>query len=251
MKKLADRIKKIGRRRSFTSEKIANAEDDASRPHSEAGSETGPREYAKQIRLNEHLLAMLRQTRDLALGGIDRAKGFQRHTIKGGSQYRGIEELSKNWRGIVRDMQGLTGDGGEIRTIRSHLAELKYGLKNPGDALTNTDAVNELQAQRIADLERALAISQAQYGVFAGGFSRGGRIGAGKWGVVGENGIETVRGPANVTPGAPEVRVVIEDNRTRVLVDGREVKAEVSRQLNGAARSKRYAGSGSLTTIGR
>ena len=251
LKKLADRIKKIGRRRSFTSEKIANAEDDASRPHSEAGSETGPREYAKQIRLNEHLLAMLRQTRDLALGGIDRAKGFQRHTIKGGSQYRGIEELSKNWRGIVRDMQGLTGDGGEIRTLRSHLAELRYGLKNPGDALTNTDAVNELQAERIANLERALAVSQAQYGVFAGGFARGGRIPAGAWGLVGENGIETVSGPATVSPGAPEIRVVIEDNRTRVLVDGREVKAEVHRAMNGAARSGRYAGSGSLTTIGR
>ena len=251
LKKIAERIKKMGRKRALVAEKITNAEDDASRPHSEAGSETGPKEYGKQIRLNEHLLAMLRETRDSALGGIARAKDFLPHTVKDGQQFRGIEALSKNWRGVVREMQGLTGDGGEIRTLRSHLAELRYGLKNPGDALTNTDAVNELQAERIANLERALAVSQAQYGVFAGGFARGGRIPAGAWGLVGENGIETVSGPATVSPGAPEIRVVIEDNRTRVLVDGREVKAEVHRAMNGAARSGRYAGSGSLTTIGR
>jgi len=251
LKKVAERIKRLGRKRALTAEKITNAEDDASRPHSEAGTDTGPKEYRTQIRLNEHLLAMLRETRDSALGGIARAKDYLPHTVKDGQQFRAIEQLSKNWRGVVRDMQGLTGDGGEIRTLRSHLAELRYGLKNPGDALTNTDAVNELQAERIANLERALAVSQAQYGVFAGGFARGGRIPAGAWGLVGENGIETVSGPATVSPGAPEIRVVIEDNRTRVLVDGREVKAEVSRQLNGAARSKRYAGSGSLTTIGR
>lgn len=251
LKKIAERIKRLGRKRALTAEKITNAEDDASRPHSEAGTDTGPKEYRTQIRLNEHLLAMLRETRDSALGGIARAKDYLPHTVKDGQQFRAIEQLSKNWRGVVRDMQGLTGDGGEIRTLRSHLAELRYGLKNPGDALTNTDEVNALQADRIAALERALAISQAQYGVFAGGFARGGRIPAGSWGIVGENGIETVSGPANVTPGSPEVRVVIEDNRTRVLIDGREVKAEVRRAVNDVARGRRYAGSGSLTTIGR
>ena len=53
---------------------------------------------------------------------------------------------------------------------------------------------------------------------FGGGFAKGGNLGAGKWGVAGENGPELISGPAGITPmsgggaggrggGAPEIHI--------------------------------------------
>lgn len=252
LRKFTDHLKAISRRIARTDEKITVAEDNAGKPRSEAGTETGPGETKYQVRLSEHLLSMLKRTREIAQTGIERGKAAIPHTMEGMAQRRGIEALIKNWTGTVREMEGITGTGGRIHDTKIHLADLRWQKNHPYEGETNFEEVNALQAERIAALERALAVSQAQYGVFQGSFARGGRVPGKGFALVGERGPELIStgGGEQVSP-LGEIRVVIEDRTTRVLVDGREVDAAVDRRMNSAARSKRYAGSGSLTRIGR
>ena len=59
-------------------------------------------------------------------------------------------------------------------------------------------AAGTAQAAAMKTMGYASAAIIAAQG-FAGMFDNGGNIGSGKWGIVGENGPEIVKGPANVT----------------------------------------------------
>lgn len=65
-----------------------------------------------------------------------------------------------------------------------------------GGLLSGTMAANLIRAQ--GAISTGIVAGQA-IGGFAGMFDNGGNIGSGKWGIVGENGPEIVKGPANVT----------------------------------------------------
>lgn len=65
-----------------------------------------------------------------------------------------------------------------------------------GGLLSGTMAANIIRAQ--GAISAGIVAGQA-IGGFAGMFDNGGNIGSGQWGIVGENGPEIVKGPANVT----------------------------------------------------
>ena len=65
-----------------------------------------------------------------------------------------------------------------------------------GGLLSGTMAANLIRAQ--GAISAGIVAGQA-IGGFAGMFDNGGNIGSGQWGIVGENGPEIVKGPANVT----------------------------------------------------
>lgn len=65
-----------------------------------------------------------------------------------------------------------------------------------GGLLSGTMAANLIRAQGAISV--GIVAGQAISG-FAGMFDKGGNIGSGQWGIVGENGPEIVKGPANVT----------------------------------------------------
>lgn len=65
-----------------------------------------------------------------------------------------------------------------------------------GGLLSGTMAANLIRAQGAISV--GIVAGQA-IGGFAGMFDNGGNIGSGQWGIVGENGPEIVKGPANVT----------------------------------------------------
>lgn len=174
-------------------ERIQIAETMAGLDSSELGSDLGPNERQKQIRLNEALLARMVMARKLArtgLGWLDFPKGMSTAAIKP-SQLKG---LKGRFTQTLLDLTGLTGRSGRIFDTRMQLDALKH--------TSTTGAAAE--ALDISGLRAML--EAARYGVFDGYYAKGGTIGRGKWGVVGENGPEIVHGPATVTP-SPQVTV--------------------------------------------
>ena len=174
-------------------ERIQIAETMAGLDSSELGSDLGPNERQKQIRLNEALLARMVMARKLARTGLhwlDFPKGMSTAAIKP-SQLKG---LKGRFTQTLLDLTGLTGKSGRIFDTRMQLDALKH--------TSTTGAAAE--AMDISGLRAML--EAARYGVFDGYYAKGGTIGRGKWGVVGENGPEIVHGPATVTP-SPQVTV--------------------------------------------
>lgn len=161
--------------------------------------------------------------------------------------------------------------GGEIFAVQAQLKSLgATSIKAPTLDFTPPDipdadipdtpgsSDSELTALKLAealDTIRRLNVGITQNGVFQGAFATGGVVPGKGFALVGERGPElmAVNGGERVYSNSdtrsmlsPEVRVVIEDNRTRVLVDGKEVEAIVDRKLNTVARSRSYAGAGRL-----
>ena len=66
---------------------------------------------------------------------------------------------------------------------------------------------------------------------FAGFFAQGGMIGRNQWGIAGESGAELVSGPARVTPMGG-VTIMLEDHRTRAIIDGKVVAEIVHDEVN-------------------
>lgn len=164
-------------------ERIANAEALAGLASSEAGSEMGPKELARQIRLNELLLANLVKARKLARSGL----GLTRWP-KGMSVDKRTEGLMKGLAGGFRsnlvDLTGLTGAGGRIFETKNIIDELKH-TTGAGPAALDISGLRSV-------------IEAARYGVFDGYFARGGNLKPGRWGIAGERGPEVVHGPSTV-----------------------------------------------------
>lgn len=142
--------------------------------------------------------------------------------------------------------------GGQILSTQLKLRDLG------GDTGGGGGSESELERTRL-QLEQAMAtirqrdVASAQAGVFAGMFAAGGYIPAGGWGIAGEAGAEIVRGPAQVYSNSDsrgmlssEVRVILEDHRTTVLVDGVEVEAIVDRKLDKISRGRQYGKTGTF-----
>lgn len=195
-KAIADKLKNlVGEKGRIArlDERIQIAETMAGLDSSELGSDLGPNERQKQIRLNEALLARMVMARKLARTGLhwlDFPKGMSTAAIKP-SQLKG---LKGRFTQTLLDLTGLTGRSGRIFDTRMQLDALKH--------TSTTGAAAE--ALDISGLRAML--EAARYGVFDGYYAKGGTIGRGKWGVVGENGPEIVHGPATVTP-SPQVTV--------------------------------------------
>lgn len=164
-------------------ERIANAEALAGLASSEAGSEMSPKELARQIRLNELLLANLVKARKLARSGL----GLTRWP-KGMSVDKRTEGLMKGLAGGFRsnlvDLTGLTGAGGRIFETKNIIDELKH-TTGAGPAALDISGLRSV-------------IEAARYGVFDGYFARGGNLKPGRWGIAGERGPEVVHGPSTV-----------------------------------------------------
>lgn len=137
-----------------------------------------------------------------------------------------------------------------------------------GGTEDNAEMVRLLQQQvRIAN--QRTAVSDAQFGVlrdfdsgFAGMFAKGGVIPKGMWGIAGETGQpEIVQGPATIHNPAQtqqmlggggagggrgdlDVKVIVEDHRTRVEVNGQEVRAIVRDETRKASRTATASGPG-------
>ena len=161
-------------------------------------------------------------------------------------------------------LSGLKASGGSFSDIASAASSLKSardtlasltGSGSTSGSSSGSSVASELDALKLAqamDTIRRLNVGIAQNSVFAGTFATGGNIPAGAWGIAGERGPEIVHGPAQVHSNRdsqsmlkPEVRVVLEDNRTIVTVDG-QVEAIVDNKLNQIARGRSYAGAGRL-----
>lgn len=169
----------------------------------------------------------------------------------------GYRQLVHYWTTLLAHLQATGGSYSEIGTAASSLKsaqdtldDLLRGLEPTKPDTSELDALKYEQA--LATIRR-LNVGIAQNSVFAGTFAAGGSIPSGAWGIAGERGPELVSGPAQVYSNRdsqqmlkPEVRVVIEDNRTRVMVDGKEVEAIVDNKLNRIARGRSYAGAGRL-----
>ena len=195
-------------------ERIQIAETMAGLDSSELGSDLGPNERQKQIRLNEALLARMVMARKLARTGLhwlDFPKGMSTAAIKP-SQLKG---LKGRFTQTLLDLTGLTGKSGRIFDTRVAL-----------DTLKHTTTSSSAEAMDISGLRSV--IEAARYGVFDGYFATGGTIGRGKWGVVGERGPEVVHGPATVTP-ADAMSVTVENN-----FDWQGMDLWVETKVNGA-----------------
>lgn len=118
----------------------------------------------------------------------------------------------------LTDMQRAAIDVGDV--FKSWVTDLRAGIKMLDAARNALDAL----ATKFLDQAFAFLLpSQAPGGGFnAGGilsalqgfggfFAKGGTLGAGQWGFAGEDGIEVVRGPANIAP--------VGDGRGRTIVN--------------------------------
>jgi len=165
-----------------------------------------------------------------------------------------IEE-SKDRQGDLSDilvgLEGVTGEGGRIFDTKLEIRRLgQKPDEETADPDPNFEELLRLQAEKSADLLRALNVSQAQYGVFQGAFAGGGRVPGAGHAIVGERGPEVIstRGGEQITPlgSGSGLRIVIEDHTTRVFVDDKEIDAQIERRMNKTSRSRTYAGAGRL-----
>jgi hypothetical protein len=147
----------------------------------------------------------------------------------------------------LESLQGRTGKAGEIFDVQTEIAA---ALRSFGESTTGipsdvpgstgstaaADLAGQLTADDVAHLQKELALSQAQYGVFAqlglrrGGvvpaLAAGGKIASGGWALVGEQGPELARlpGGAQVYPNT-ESQSIMEPQpvNVRVFIGDREL----------------------------
>lgn len=113
--------------------------------------------------------------------------------------------------------------GGNIASAQSALkSAMEAGIDTSGVDTSHADAVAAL-ARQLADEANARALVseialQTLGGAFAGGFAKGGILGAGQWGVAGEHGPEAVVGPAAVLPGGMHADIYIGGQKIEEMV---------------------------------
>lgn len=96
-----------------------------------------------------------------------------------------------------------------VKSLKDQLASLSQRLLQMA-----TDKLFEVFLNFLAPGSGAAASGgiSALLSSFGGGFASGGVLGAGKWGVAGENGPEVIRGPASIVPngggGAPVINII-------------------------------------------
>ena len=135
-------------------ERIDLAQTLANLDSSELGSDLGPGERKKQIRLNEQLLAKLVMARKLARSGIDLTR-----VPKGMSVDPDTERRLKALRGTLGEsltgLVGVTGKGGRIFDTKIELDTLKH--TSTGSSSSSAMDISGLRS----------VIEAAQFGVFA------------------------------------------------------------------------------------
>lgn len=210
----AGKSRRLGRAIARIEEIIGVREREYAQPTSAAGAELSERrdrrgrivggERGKLIDLNEDLLgAMLRRrrvTRGL-LGATRKPLAMIEHrlrrigALKGDAKGDELERLERererllrnrdrlrsqrsNQRGILTELEGLTGQGGRIFDVRDRLVELRHG-DSASYAQDSTTRLNELLASELEGRYSLAALLKAQAPIFSRAFQRGGRALAG------------------------------------------------------------------------
>lgn len=217
-KRIADRLKSIlgdTGRVARIDERIAGAETLAGLDSSELGSETGPGELAKQIRLNEELLSKLTMARKLARTGLDWTRIPKGMSVDPFTK-RKLGGVTKSFNEYLLGLVGLTGQGGRIFDTKVTLDALKH---------TNTASAAPMDISGLRDV-----IEASRYGVFDfPSFHTGGIYRA----PVGRNeGLAKLKDGERVTPPGAEPHVEINVNfdgygaDVEAIIDGKLAKRE-------------------------
>jgi TP901 family phage tail tape measure protein len=217
-------LKNLITQRAIIEEQIELKEVQFGKASSQWGEALSPDERDILLERYQALLSTLQKTWYSLMSEVGRLTGLP-----------GTQDTITTIEEDIRELVGWTGLGGSIGDTKIKIADL-----------TGMDFTEPLKEQTIEQLRKLLleanqrlAISQAQLPVFMGTFAKGGVA------LVGERGPELAHLPngtrihsADDTRSmlAPEIRVIIEDNRTRVFVDGREEKAIVQRGSRGYGR---------------
>jgi hypothetical protein len=163
---------------------------------------------------------------------------------------KGIEELPEQM-SMLKDSLDIAKGGFSALAVAAGDGKLKMEeLRNVVDSLR--DQFIRLASEKIFELIINSFLQSpgggpsgsfgSYFNDFAGGFATGGHLGAGKWGIAGENGPEVIHGPANITPmgrgGGTVVNVInqggIQSTQSRRRgSDGREYVEIVNRLIEG------------------
>jgi hypothetical protein len=122
--------------------------------------------------------------------------------------------------------------GGELHTAliaRKDLTTKPLDVTDSGIGSEASELAAELMAEQLAGVRRELALSQSQYGVFGQlgmvpALAAGGKIGAGGWALVGEQGPELAHLPsgAQVYPSS-ESQAMVQPVNVRVFIGDQEL----------------------------
>lgn len=220
---ITGKILGIAQSAAMLEEQISNAEILHAFASSEMGTDLGPLEKAAQIALNDQLLATY-----LEAVGI----------LEEGTR---IPYLNPDTRSslvsAIQDLQGLTGQGGKILTVRQKLDQL--GAPESVSA-PDTSLADALKLAEAMDWAKRYNVSQAQYAVLAGMpvMHDGGVVP----GATGASVPIMAQAGEYVSPaGGPNVNVIIEGGPAmaflkdfvRVEIDGQTRKAARGRPLPG------------------
>jgi hypothetical protein len=224
--KLVDLIKKLQGKVPDITSHIAHSEIVDAMSTSPMGSELSPEERLGQMGLWQKLIDNLTKQAALIPKVLPKLP-------KG--------KLKKGLKATLATLNDITGGDGSILAAQVGLDQLLEGAPE-GMNTQNYEEMLSLSNQLLKESNLRYAVSQAQYKVladvpYAGAFARGGVVpGSGPM-------LATVHGGERITPaGQADVRVVIQDQRTRVWVNDQEVRAIVKDETRKQARGTPRAG---------
>ena len=251
-REIADRLRGMlstSGRIAMLDERIANAETLAALATSEAGTELGTGERNKQIGLNTRLLDRLQFIGKRAGAGI----GLLDKIDPKGPLGKQAGNLRKRLTGYLTAVAGLTGKGGRILEVSSHINDLQHPDSTSPTA-PDTGLQIDLLTTLLQQANQRTALSQAQYKVLAatpvlGAFADGGVAAKGGMYLVGENGpeIASLPGGTQVQPTRTsfgDVQVIVygdihSDRRdpVEVVIGDKRFPAAVRQVTRGQARA--------------
>jgi len=200
--------------------------------HKKSTEKAALQDALKKLNQKQAARTALKDALALGSGGLLQTLGDQRREISEATttltdELTNVQGAGGPLRGTIKDLPPLGELGGYIYDVQSRLTEM-----GRPDSTTSTDTSEGLQFQ-IDELARLLreanqrtAVSQAQYGVFAGtpvlgAFAKGGPVGRSGMYLVGERGPEIVglQQGAEVH-SAPESAAMMEAAGATVIVNG-------------------------------
>lgn len=251
-REIADRLRGMlseSGRIAILDEQIANAETLASLATSEAGIDLGPGERNKQIGLNTRLLDRLQFIGKRAGVGI----GLLGNIDRKGPLGKQAANIRKRLTGYLTTVAGLTGKGGRILEVSSHINDLEHPDSTATGA-PDTGPQVELLTTLLRQANQRTLLSQAQYKALAatpvlGTFASGGVASKSGMYLVGEQGPEIAHLPSgtSVTPNRTsfgDVQVIVygdihSDRRdpVEVVIGDKRFPAAVKQVTRSQARS--------------
>ena len=157
------------------------------------------------------------------------------------NQITALTESQTGFSEALTEVQGAVGGGQGMKVLKSlpatgvlggRIFDVQMKLKDAGESATATDTGKGLTPAQLKEIgylrDLGVKFNPSQ---FAGFYAKGGMIGRNQWGIAGEAGAEVVTGPAKITPTGG-ITILLEDHRTRAVIDGKVVAEIVHDEVN-------------------